>query len=169
MAGSQRPCTWNMPSCSNPVIYSRMESCPGDCSWQLLWPLLLMSVTQWNLPLEVGSNYFSLSPHSHQHDKSSSRFHNFCSSHHPQLTSKLPFIMVEWWWLENKMNHAEDQTEMNNYKIHHLAGPGHGRAVPHHRQHLASLPCAGLRAAVAGKKTLYLPLWNFHKNNNISG
>ena len=38
------------------------------------------------------------------------------------------------------MNHAEDQTEMNNYKIHHLAGLDHGRAVRHHRQHLASLP-----------------------------
>ena len=97
--------------------------------------------TQRNLSLEVGSNYFSLSPHSQpQHDKSSSRFHNFCSSHLPQLTSELSLIMLEWWWLENKMNHAEDQTEMNNYKIHHLAGLDHGRAVRHHRQHLASLP-----------------------------
>ena len=97
--------------------------------------------TQRNLSLEVGSNYFSLSPPSQpQHDKSSSRFHNFCSSHLPQLTSELSLIMLEWWWLENKMNHAEDQTEMNNYKIHHLAGLDHGRAVLHHRQHLASLP-----------------------------
>ena len=50
------------------------------------------------------------------------------------------------------MNHAEDQTEMNNYKIHHLAGLDHGRAVRHHRQHLASLPQPSSGPRLLGRK-----------------
>ena len=52
---------------------------------------------------------------------------------------------------------------MNNYKIHHLFDQ---RATTSNIWHLSSSHWLRASSSTEGGKTLYLLLWNFHKNNN---